>query len=263
MKNSIILLIAILFVACGQSEADLLKNNIIDSKIRIDIREYLDTRKIILNCATEKVYPCINYGIASKQHLDRNNLLSVTFTDIIDPGICLTAIGPAKGEVDLSNLSNQQYELELNNGNLKNWGVIKISDSEIVLDFKNQKGIEIVTPVLKRVPDKTYWGTIGYARQSSENAVNQFINKLSTIGVEFNKQSPGYYFYYEIDGKGKIIYESEGSGYYHGKGLIFQYKGDESTLKNLIHVDGKEYLADDIYISIWTYKGEHFYNWGN
>lgn len=162
----------------------------------------------------------------------------------------------------MSSLTNQQYELELNNASLKNKGVLKISDSEIVLDFKNQKGIEIITPVLKRVPDKTYWGTIGYARQSSESAVNQFIGKISNIGAEFNKQSPGYYFHYEIDGNGDIIFDAENSGYYHAKALIFQYEGDESTLKDLVHIDGKEYYADDIYISLWTYHGEHFYNWG-
>ena len=162
----------------------------------------------------------------------------------------------------MSKLTNGQYELELNNAGLINKGILKISDSEIIIDFKNQNGIEIITPITKRVPVKTYWGTIGYARVSSESSINQFIDKLSSIGVKFNKQSPGYYFHYEINENGEMVINVKNSGYYFSKGLIFQFDGDESILKDLIQIDGKKYNTDDIDISLWTYKGEHFYNWG-
>lgn len=262
MKKLTIFVLLTLFVACEQNNDDLLNKNAIDSKIKVDAREYLDTKKIVLNCQTEKAYPCVNYPILTEQHFNKNNQLSITFTNVVETDICFTAIGPATTMIDLSKLTNGLYELELNNASLKNKGVLKISDSEIVLDFKNQNGIEITTPVVKRVPDKTFWGTIGYARESSESSVNQFIDKLSSIGVEFNKQSPGYYFHYEIGDNGEMVIDVKDSGYYYVKGLIFQYDGDESKLKDLIQTDGKEYYTDDIYISIWTYNGEHFFNWG-
>lgn len=59
-----------------------------------------------------------------------------------------------------------------------------------------------------------------------------------------------------------MVIDVKKSGYYYSKGLIFQFDGDESKLKELIQIDGKNYYKDDIDISLWTYKGEHFYNWG-
>lgn len=265
MKKLLVYVFAILLVACNKNlaieENPAENSNLIDSKIRILAKEYLNTKKLVLYCATEKVYPCINYQIQSNTSFNESNKVSITFTDVPEMDVCATAIGPATTEIDLSTLSNGQYTLELNNAGVKNEGLLKISDTEIVLDFKNQKTIEIIKPTTKRVPAKTYWGTIGYASVSSENAVNQFIEKLKNIDVKLNKQQPGYYYYYQIDNDGAMVFDTKNSGYYYAKGLIFQYSGDESKLKNLIQVDGKLLHKDDVYISFWTYQGGYFYNW--
>ncbi len=262
MKTLVIFILSVLIFACDKKNDDLLKKNAIDSTIKIDTREYLDTRQLVLFCQTERKYPCFNYPIQKTQNFNASNQLSITFTNIIETDICLTAFGPATTTVDLSNLTNGQYVLELNNASIKNKGILKISDSAISLDFNNQNGIEISTPITKRIPAGTYWGTIGFARISSESSVNEFIDKLKAISTGFNKQSPGYYFHYEIDNNGEMIIDVKNSGYYYVKGMVFQYAGDESKLKDLIQIAGKEYYADDIYISLWTYNGDHFYNWG-
>lgn len=266
MKPLLIYFLAVLLVACNKNAATpentLQEDNAIDSKIKVTVKEHLNTKKLVLFCATEKAYPCINYKIRSEQYFNEGNKSSITFTDVPETGVCLTAIGPATTEIDLSALSNGQHILELNNAGIKNQGLIKISDSEIVLDFKDQKSIVITTPVIKRVPGQTYWGTIGYARATSERAVNQFIEKLRHLGAEFNKQQPGYYNFYQIGDTGEMIYDVKTSGYYFAKPLIFQYTGEESKLNDLVLTDGKELYKDDIYISVFTYKGGHFYNWG-
>lgn len=262
MKKQLFLLLALsmmLPLACKKEV--LLNETAIDSKILIGIREYLSDNKVVLACKTENFYPCMNYPILTTQSHDGNQV-TVTFESVFETDICLTAIGPASTEIDLSALSNGQYELTFINGQVENKGWLKISDSEIILDFKTQNGIEITTPVMKRVPANTYWGSIGYARQSSENSIDQFIDKLSDLGITYHKQTPGYYFHYRIDADGEYVFDTENSGFHFAKGLFFQYNGDESKLNDLVQTDGKELYQDDVYISIWTYNGGHLYNWG-
>ncbi len=259
MRKTIIFILAIFSLAC-ESE-DFLKTNAIDSAIEIAIREDLSSKRIVLVCKTEREYPCSNFPILTKQSFKENNKVSITFTNVAESEICFTAIGPATAEIDLTGLSNGKYELELNNGELKNKGSILISDTEISLDFKNLKGVKIAMPLVKRVPSYSYWGTIGYARESSENAVNQFIDKLVKIGAAFIKQPEGVYTHYKIDNNGQLVFDVQNLGYYYAKGLIFQYRGDESELKNLIQIDGKELKKDDISINISTFKGDRFFNW--
>ncbi|MFN7600658.1 MAG: hypothetical protein ACK5R0_04590, partial [Bacteroidota bacterium] len=144
--------------------------------------------------------------------------------------------------------------------NLKNTGVLRVNDNEIQLVFSQQNGIEIVRPTTRRVPQNTYWGTIGYHQSSSINLVNEFIQKLTDKRAKFNKQTPGHYFYYEIDQNGDIITNTENSGYYFVKAFIFQFDGDESELKDVIKIDGKAYKVD-LSINVETFKGERVNNW--
>lgn len=259
MRKTTIFILVFFNLACEKE--DLLKGNAIDSAIEIEIREDLGSKSIVLVCKSEKQYPCVNFPILTEQSFKENNKISITFTNVDESEICFTTMGPAIAKIDLKGLSNGKYELELNNGGLKNKGAISISDTEISLDFKNLKGIKIAMPLVKRVPSNSYWGTIGYARESSENAVNQFIDKLVKTGANFNKQSVGVYTHYRIDNSGQLVFDVKNSGYYYGKGLIFQYNGDELELQNLIQIDGKELKKDDIYINLNTFKGDRFFNW--
>src|SRR5690606_23994594 len=109
---------------------------------------------------------------------------------------CFTAIGPATTTIGLGDIGNGEYELELNNGALKNKGRLIVTDTDVILDFMGQGGIEIVRQTTKRVPTNTYWGTVGYHTEESNDRVNAFLEQLKSIeGVVFNLQNPGEYFY--------------------------------------------------------------------
>jgi len=176
--------------------------------------------------------------------------------------ICLTALGPATTQLDLITVANGEYGIELNNANLKNIGTLKITETDISLLFGQKNGIDFVRPNTKRVPNKTYWGTIGYHVQSSSTLADEFIQKFADAGAIFSKQPPGHYFYYEINNSGDIVADVENSGYYFMKRFIFQYDGDESKLKELVQREGKNY-KEALSIRLETYKGDMFYNWGN
>ncbi len=262
IMRKIVFFISLLFIVSCTNEKIDWESNPIDSNIHVDFREILgiDTRQLTLFCATEKAYPCINYPIATKFSFD-NNKLSVTFTDVVATEFCFTAVGPATTNIVLPVLGNGEYELELNNGNLKNSGKFIVSDEKVDILFKNPKGISITRQSTHRVPSNTYWGTIGYHTESTAQQVTDFLQKTAELGAKFNKQNPGDYFYYEIDKNGDIITETENSGYHFVKAIVFNYTGDEESFKKQLKELSKTYF-DDMYISIYTYKGEHIYNWG-
>jgi hypothetical protein len=169
--------------------------------------------------------------------------------------ICLTELGPAQVTVDLGALPHGVYALELNTDNAGNKGTLRVSESQITLAFDHEDGIEIVRPTTMRVPENTYWGKIGYHEESSSDLVDAFLEKLAAAGAEFNKQTPGHYYHYEIDSAGEIIAETVHSGTRFLKAFIFQYEGNESVLTDLIRIDGKNY-EDALSIRVETFRGD-------
>ena len=204
MKNFWIFCIATVFLACESNDISL-KSNPINSTIIIEAREELgpDTRRLTLFCKTGKTYPCINFPILTEWTKDES-AVEVTFTAVGETVVCLTAIGPATTLVDLDGLSNGEYAIEVNNANLKNKGTLKVTDISLLFDKKN--GIDFVRSNTKRVPDNTYWGTIGYHDESSSTLVDEFVQKFSDAGAVFSAQTPGHYF------SGRGFYPTQGDG---------------------------------------------------
>ncbi|MGC4233163.1 MAG: hypothetical protein QM594_09300 [Niabella sp.] len=259
MKKLILLFATISFISCNKNRVDL-SSNPIDSNIKIEFREELSatSRQPYLLCITEKAYPCINYPILTEEKFE-NNRLSVTFTKVVETEFCLTAIGPARTGVNLPS-ENGTYEIGLHNGKFSNTGTLVISDEKVDILFEKTRGIDILRQTTRRVPPNTYWGTIGYHSAGTGNKVNEFLEKASVLGADFRKQTPGHYFFYEIDKNGNIVTHTETSGYHFSKKFIFQFTGDEASFKSQIKQLAKTYFGD-MNISIETYKGEHIYNW--
>ncbi|MFT3904309.1 MAG: hypothetical protein QM727_14135 [Niabella sp.] len=259
MKKFIVPLALLSLISCNKDNVDL-TSNAIDTNIRVEFREQLSptSRQPYLLCQTEKAYPCSNYGILTERTFDKNKL-DITFVRVLQSDICLTSLGPATTSIDLP-LENGTYEIGLTNGKFANTGTLIISDDKVDILLKKTKGINIFRQTTRRVPPNTYWGTIGYHTESTSDKVNDFLQKVSALGAEFAKQTPGYYFFYEIGNDGNIVTNTEMSGYYFSKKFIFQFTGDEEVFKRRLKELSKTYF-DDMYINIETYKGEQIYNW--
>lgn len=262
MRKLLIICTVLLFTACKKDDS-VLKSNPIDSKIRIGVWEVLgaNSRTLTLSCATERIYPSGGFGINTTKKAISNGH-SITFESIFQPEYGHALSSPASTIVDLGATPNGTYEIELNNANFKNKGKLKVTDNSIHLIFGPQKGIELIRTVTRRVPDKTYWGTIGYHHQTSLELVENFLRKFEQIGGVFKKQTPGQYVYYEINNAGDIVVDEKNSGYYYVKPFIFQFEGDEVDLKNLIRTEGKNY-KDQLVINVENYKGEFINSWSN
>ena len=123
----------------------------IDSTIQVEIYEATidNSTGFILSCRTEKDYTCSNFSIITDLDIHEDPF-NITFLGVDKPNLCATAIGPATKLIDLGTLAEGVYEITLNNGSLKNKGILEITGQEIMLKFSQQKGIEILTPRVLR-----------------------------------------------------------------------------------------------------------------
>lgn len=141
----------LLFVLSCEKESD--PSLPVDSVVEVEIAEVsIDgAEKIVLSGKTRKEYSCSNYTI-NHRTANGEEAFSITFEEVVsDPeGRCFTALGPARAQIVLGALENGVYDLSLNNGALTNRGTLEVSDTEIVLNFPQQNGIEILTPVVLR-----------------------------------------------------------------------------------------------------------------
>lgn len=67
--------------------------------------------KVYIDAVTEKEFQCLNYSI-DNSILREKKIITVNFTDVSILGICLTALGPAKAEIDLDELERGDYILK-------------------------------------------------------------------------------------------------------------------------------------------------------
>lgn len=137
-----------LLMACDEEEAVLTP---IDSDILIEVKEVTSggSGRIVITGKTEKEYNCYNNTIATTKKITHNTI-EVTFKAVEGDERCATALGPATTEVDLGALGNGEYTLQLYTANDMNEGLLKVTATEIRLEFSQQKGIDILTPVVQR-----------------------------------------------------------------------------------------------------------------
>lgn len=263
MKGTFVFFITVALIACDR-DAPSLSKNAIPSIIVIKQGDFFGENglQLTIQCTTEAIYPCMNYQILTEQSFDGKEL-AIDFVEIGDINVCLTATGPATAIIDLSGMGNGDYQMSLNNASLKNSGVLKIGDEEIVLDFDHQNGIAIKSKTVRRIQPGTYWGMTGYHAESSADKVNEFFDRVRGMDgvIALNDQVPGVYSYFEIDENGEIKFDPATTGYQFSKSMIFQYSGnDEGKFREELDALATSY-HDVMNVYLQTNTGESIANY--
>ena len=149
MKNLMSIILVLFLFNCEEETKVAVQK--IESAIQVEIKETAgeNGKRIILDCKTEKIYTCYNYTIQTERQ-NKNNGFAIQFTGTSLGPVCLDALGPARTQLDLGVLANGVYSLELNNMGTVNKGVLRVTDIQIMLDFPQLNGIQIITPVYNR-----------------------------------------------------------------------------------------------------------------
>lgn len=235
----------------------------IDSKIIVTPSELLADagRALILNCRTERIYPCANYRIAFDLTRSGSSIL-VRFRYIDLGTACATAIGPATCTLDLGALDPGDYSVEFRVGT----GVTRV---DLVVDA----GAYRVTPdagesvtfslaTLRRIPDETIWGLIGYlgvAPEPYHTLGQSFIDSLEAHGAEAVTLEPGEYGAFQIDPSGQMIWPGI-HGYYAARPYVLHYAGPSEGVAEVIEQFGMT-QSQWLSIRLYTWRGEWYATW--
>lgn len=116
--------IALLVISCSRNAYE----QPIDSDIIVHVEER--EQAYVLVAETEKEYGCVNYPI-KYSYRRVGQKIKVKFKYIEEIDACLTAIGPARCEIDLGFEEldpDTEYELELKLNRKTNYGSLLLSD---------------------------------------------------------------------------------------------------------------------------------------
>lgn len=121
--------------------------------IQITIEDtWMDFFPLRLTCQTKTQFISGGYQLITDQSFE-NNSIKIDFTGVNKPGpgsSFANACSPASSTINLKYFGNGAYEIELNNGNLKNKGTLTITKEKVELQIENPKGINIINPILER-----------------------------------------------------------------------------------------------------------------
>ena len=141
------MLLVIVVLGCDKDDEN--TDNSIDSIIEISANETSPSGELVLDCRTKKQYNCSNYKIVSTARSDQNSI-EISFTAVELGNLCATALGPATTKVNLGILPIGEYNLTLEIMGEQNRGLLIITQTQIIFEFDNLEGIQILTPTVPR-----------------------------------------------------------------------------------------------------------------
>ena len=129
MKNIILLTIISTFIfSCNKDLSDSIASDIEFMAIEVySNSSAIESPTLKLRLKTIEEFPCVNFNLATTEFINDNELI-IRFENILEPSICLTAIGPAISEIDLPENINK---LTFINGNVIDSYNIIINNQEV------------------------------------------------------------------------------------------------------------------------------------
>ncbi|HEY6553678.1 MAG TPA: hypothetical protein VI669_09990, partial [Vicinamibacteria bacterium] len=190
----------------------------IDSRILITPSERLSdgSRALVLKCRTERPYSCINYRIPFTVVRQGATVL-VSFGKIsLSGSVCLAAAGPATCAIDLGALAEGTYSLVFNSSTGNTRFDLLVEQGAYTVTPRQGSGVAFSPATLRRIPDETIWGLIGYVGPAGgpfDSLAGSFLDSLEAHGAEPVTLEPGEYGEFLIDSSGNMQWPGT-SGYY-------------------------------------------------
>ncbi len=229
----------------------------IEGKAKFELSEVFDNRsdEVLLNFKfeTEKIYPCMNYRI--KSHIKKQGaLISLIAEEVLNGGMCLTAIGPAISSEKLL-LPFGGYTIQFEYGNAKerySLHLIEPSISVIGLDSSSKPS----ETTLWRRPDNSFAYLCGTTIKTSW-ICDDFIKLVrSTIDLK------EIYF----PNTGKRLYPLQSGGHYHdmpARYFIYNNEEDYEKVGKILENYNNSTISikSGVGIELINWKDKHYRSW--
>ncbi|MDR2882988.1 MAG: hypothetical protein LBU98_04345, partial [Alistipes sp.] len=210
----------------------------IDSKIHIVMTEEYKTspRTLQLWCMTERQYGSGGNPIVyAKQQ--SGGTIDISFKGVSETGMT-DDIGPARAYIDLGSLDPGTYTLNLYNGSVKQTATLTVTAESYKVEMADNPTFGFGDRLLNRIPQNTIWGYVSYNSDTTPTIADSFLEDLAALGAESEGFAPGRY-----------------------RDFVFRYDGALDKIESLIlqYLSGSE--KDNLYISVYTEKGEEILSW--
>ncbi|MFH4968140.1 hypothetical protein V8G61_08040 [Gaetbulibacter sp. M240] len=267
MKRLLIfVLIEFAFIACSSNNdglitdpdyAEYITENAIDTEINFMAEEIYTTNEsqepvLKLKLISSKIYPCINYQLSTTEFINGNELI-VRFEQIIEPDICLTALGPATASIDLpENIS----KLTFLNGIVIDKYSVAINEQKISVTLIENKFTTSLYNNTFRIPENSF----AYVCGTNTNNTNIYTDFSAIIG-----QNPDF-TEFVFEGEGRIPYPETTVGHWVNHPSKY-YKYTDSaqfdTLANILNAYAAENIEANsgVSIAIYGWNNINFYSW--
>jgi hypothetical protein len=186
MKKIVLILISILTFGCSSNEdnlegeyAEYINSNSIASEIQFMPEEvhadYYVVQKptLRLKLITKELFPCINYGIVTSEFINGSELI-VRFEEIVNSGVCATAIGPATKYIDLPQNINK---LTFINGKTIDQYSITIDSQKVKINLIESSFTTSLYDNTFRYPENSFAYICG-TNTTNTNIYTDFLNIL-------------------------------------------------------------------------------------
>jgi len=236
----------------------------IDSKILITFAETLSSsgRSFLMRARTERIYACVNYRLRYDLTRSGSNM-RVLFHDVTIGAVCFTATGPATASLDLGDLPSGTYSFIFQAPTGTTRTDLRVDDDAYTVASVQGESVVFPSPVLRRIPDDTIWGLIGYLGHPWEapfdSLADSFLDSLAAAGADPITLEPGDYGDFWVDSTGAMKWPGT-TGYYDARPYVLRYDGDYQRLGEIIATFGRtqgQYLS----IRLLTWKGDTYATW--
>lgn len=235
-RSAILGVVFILLLLVGGCKDDPINNepNVsIEEEFKILLWEKLSPTgsSFHLNIETIKSNSCENTTIDVAPSAAVSNI-SITIHDIPVPD-CPAPIFPATAEVELGNMSEEVYEVQISLKNVvHNEGTMTVTPDFYEVKMKELNGIIVPQKRLNKIPTNTIWGYVTYSESSLDVVAEDFISEISAIATGRTYED-GYYGYFSVDNN-KITILNNNITLNVNESFGFNYSGDYTQLINIL-----------------------------
>ncbi len=265
MKKLTLIILSIFIFSCNTNDeeaneteySEFITGNLIETQINFMTEEIYtknETQEPVLKLKliSSEIFPCINY-ILSTTEFTKGNELIIRFNEIIEPEICLTALGPAISYIDLPLDINK---VTLINGNTIDKYSIDINEQKISVTLIENNFTTSLYDKTFRIPENSF----AYVCGTNTSNTNIYTDFSAIIG-----QNPDF-TEFEFEGEGRIPYPDKTDGNWVNHPSKYYKYTDSLEFNNLANILNDYSLQNieensGVTISIYSWNNIKFYSW--
>ncbi|MCK0157649.1 hypothetical protein MWU65_10690 [Cellulophaga sp. F20128] len=265
MKKLILLILSIITFSCNTNDevrneseySEFITGNLIETEINFMPEEIYNTNELQkpslkLKLMSSEIFPCVNYSLSTTEFTKGSELI-IRFDEIIEPGICLTAFGPAISYIDLPLNIN---EITFINGNTIDKYSLKINQDKISITLIENNFTSSLYDKTFRIPENSF----AYVCGTNTNNTDIYSDFSEII-----EQIPDF-IEFEFEGDGRIPYpETTNGNWVNHPSKYYKYSNFEefNNLANLLNDYSSQNIEENsgVTISIYSWNNIKFYSW--